>query len=106
MVFVINKLMWVCCISISVSFVSLTYVVIGQDSWWLVWSTVVVAALILLGTLGIMFYCVVTYRCQRKKIKNSIKKAVSGVGESFGRCRTLVSEILLKIEYNKKVYAI
>lgn len=106
MVFVINKLMWACCISISVSFVSLSYVVIGQDDWWLMWSTVVVAALILLGTLGIMFYCVVTYRVQRKKIKNSIKKAVSGVGGSYARCRSLVTESLLKVECKQRVYAI
>ncbi|ONK77292.1 uncharacterized protein A4U43_C02F5040 [Asparagus officinalis] len=106
MVFVVNKLMWACCISISISFVSLSYVVIGQDNWWLTWSTVVVAALILLGTLGIMLYCVVKYRVQRKRIKRSIKKAVSGIGESFGRCRSLVTETLLKIECKKKVYAI
>ncbi|XP_020250564.1 ankyrin repeat-containing protein At5g02620-like, partial [Asparagus officinalis] len=106
MVFIVNKLMWACCISISVSFVSLSYVVIGQEHWWLSWSTVVVAALILVGTLGIMMYCVVKYRVQRKRIKRSIKKAVSGVGESFARCRSLVAETLLKVECKKKVYAI
>lgn len=106
MVFVINKLMWACCISISVSFVSLSYVVIGQADWWLTWTTVVVGALILLGTLGIMSYCVVTYRVQRKKIKSSIKRAVTEVGQSYGRCRSLVTESLLRVECQKKVYAI
>lgn len=106
MVFVINKLMWACCISITVAFVSLAYVVIRQDNWWLAWCTVIMAAGILISTLGIMCYCVISHWVHRKKVKHSIEKAITGIGETYSRCATLVSDVLLKAELKKKMYAI
>ncbi|XP_020246873.1 ankyrin repeat-containing protein At5g02620-like [Asparagus officinalis] len=66
MVFVINKLMWLACLFVSISFVSLTYVVVGKHSWWLAWFMLAIGASIMLTTIGSMFYCIVVHRIEER----------------------------------------
>lgn len=66
MVFVINKLMWLACVFISVSFISLTFVVVGHQDWWLAWSTTAIGASIMLSTIGSMCYCIIMHRIGQK----------------------------------------
>ena len=106
MIFVINKLMWACCISISVAFVSLSYVVIRRHDWWLAWATLMVAVVILISTFGIMCSCVITHWMHRKKLKHSVKRTATAIGESYSRRATLVSYTLLKAKCKKQMYAI
>uniref|UniRef100_A0A7N0TVI2 PGG domain-containing protein n=1 Tax=Kalanchoe fedtschenkoi TaxID=63787 RepID=A0A7N0TVI2_KALFE len=77
LVFVINKLMWVACLSISVAFVSLTYVVVGSHGRWLAIVTTVMGSLIMISTIGALSYCVILHRINRSKSR-SIKRTETG----------------------------
>ncbi|KAL0903731.1 hypothetical protein M5K25_028129 [Dendrobium thyrsiflorum] len=70
MVFIINKLMWVACLFISISFISLTYIVVGRKDWWLAWGTMAIGASIMLITIGSMCYCIVIHRIEEKNLRN------------------------------------
>lgn len=76
LVFVINKLMWAACLSISISFVSLTYVVVGSDNRWLAIVTTAMGSLIMLTTIGALCYCIIVHRIHRSKSR-SIKRTES-----------------------------
>ncbi|KAG1328245.1 ankyrin repeat-containing protein [Cocos nucifera] len=103
MVFVMNKLMWLACLFISVSFISLTYVVVGHDDWWLAWSTMAIGASIMLTTLGSMCYCIIVHRLEEKNLRN-IRRASGSRSHSWAISMASDSEIL-NSEY-KKLYAI
>ncbi|XP_073108611.1 ankyrin repeat-containing protein At5g02620-like [Elaeis guineensis] len=103
MVFVMNKLMWLACLFISVSFISLTYVVVGHDDWWLAWSTMAIGASIMLTTLGSMCYCIIVHRLEEKNLRN-IRRASVSRSHSWTISVASDSEIL-NSEY-KKLYAI
>lgn len=93
MVFVINKLMWLACLSVSVSFVSLTYVVIDKHNWWLAWATLAIGASIMLTTLGSMCYCIVIHRIEEKSLRN-IRKQSATKSRSWSMSPASDSEIL------------
>ncbi|XP_008807257.2 ankyrin repeat-containing protein At5g02620-like [Phoenix dactylifera] len=102
MVFVMNKLMWLACLFISASFISLTYVVVGHD-WWLAWSTMAIGASIMLTTLGSMCYFIIVHRFEEKTLRN-IRRASASRSHSWSLSVASDSEIL-NSEY-KKLYAI
>ncbi|XP_074583128.1 ankyrin repeat-containing protein At5g02620-like [Curcuma longa] len=100
MVFVMNKLMWLACLSISVAFISLTYVVVGKQDLWLAWSTMAIGASIMLTTFGSMIYFVIVHRIEEKNMRN-IRRRNSG-----SRSRSLSMSVgseseLLNSEYKK-----
>ncbi|PKA61589.1 Ankyrin repeat-containing protein [Apostasia shenzhenica] len=103
MVFVINKLMWLACLCISISFISLTYVVVGRHDWWLAWCTMAIGASIMLTTLGSMCYCIVVHRMEEKNLRN-IRRASGSRSRSWSLSAASDSE-LLNNEY-KKMYAL
>ncbi|XP_010927921.1 ankyrin repeat-containing protein At5g02620 [Elaeis guineensis] len=102
MVFVMNKLMWLACLFISASFISLTYVVVGHD-WWLAWSTLAIGASIMLTTLGFMCYFIVVHQFEEKTLRN-IRRASGSRSRSWSLSVASDTEIL-NSEY-KKLYAI
>ncbi|GKU92311.1 hypothetical protein SLEP1_g6056 [Rubroshorea leprosula] len=103
LVFVINKLMWLACLFISVSFISLTYVVVGNHSQWLAVFATVIGGSIMLTTIGAMFYCVIAHRMEETKLRN-IRKAES---RSLSYSMSVVSDSeFLNGEYNKRIYAL
>lgn len=102
MVFVINKLMWIACLFVSVSFVSLTYVVIGKHSWWLAWATLAIGASIMLTALGSMCYCIAIHRIEEKSLRN-IRRQSARKSRSWSMSQPSDSDIL-NSEY--KMYAI
>ena len=103
LVFVINKLMWMACLFISVSFISLTYIVVGSHARWLAVYATVLGSVIMLTTIGSMCYCVILNRIEESK-NRSIRKAES-------RSRSLSMSVapseseLLQNEY-KRMYAL
>ncbi|KAG0480854.1 hypothetical protein HPP92_011712 [Vanilla planifolia] len=103
MVFVVNKLMWVACLFISVSFISLTYVVVGHKDWWLAWCTMAIGATIMLTTIGSMCYCIVMHRFEEKSMRN-IGKGSGSRSRSWSLSVASDSE-LLNAEY-KRMYAL
>ncbi|CAN1253530.1 Ankyrin repeat-containing protein At5g02620 [Linum perenne] len=102
LVFVINKLMWLACLAISVSFISLSYIVVGKQSRWLAIYTTTVGSVIMITTIGSMCYCVVVHRIEESKLR-SIRKTESR-SHSYPRSQASDQEIL-EGEY-KRMYAL
>ncbi|XP_072964738.1 ankyrin repeat-containing protein At5g02620 [Typha angustifolia] len=103
MVFVMNKLMWLACLFISVSFISLTYIVVDRKDWWLAWSTMAIGASIMLTTLGSMCYCIIAHRMEEKNLRN-IRRASASQSHSWSLSMGSESEII-NSEF-KKIYAL
>lgn len=102
MVFVMNKLMWLACLFISVSFISLTYIVVGKHDLWLAWCTMAIGTTIMLTTMGSMCYCIVVHQIEEKNLRNI--RRPSGSHNSWSLSVASDSE-LLNSEY-KKMYAL
>ncbi|KAJ4957823.1 hypothetical protein NE237_024934 [Protea cynaroides] len=103
LVFVINKLMWLACLFISAAFISLTYVVVGRHGWWLAMYATVVGGMIMLTTVGSMFYCVVRHRIEESSMRN-FRRASESRSRSFSLSMVSDPEIL-NSEY-KRMYAV
>jgi ankyrin repeat protein len=67
MMAIINKLMWMACIMISVAFVSLSFVVVGEKEKPLAVGVTAIGALIMVSTLGTMCYWVIANRIEGSK---------------------------------------
>ncbi|ESQ40173.1 hypothetical protein EUTSA_v10013246mg [Eutrema salsugineum] len=67
MMAIINKLMWMACIMISVAFLSLSFVVVGDKEKPLAIGVTAIGALIMVSTLGTMCYWVVANRIEGSK---------------------------------------
>ncbi|KAM0940079.1 putative ankyrin repeat-containing domain, PGG domain, ankyrin repeat-containing domain superfamily [Dioscorea sansibarensis] len=103
MVFVMNKLMWLACLFISISFISLSYVVVGKKDRWLAFATTVIGASIMLGTLGSMCYCIIMHRIEEKNLRNIRRASVS---RSRSWSMSIMSDPeILNSEY-KRMYAL
>jgi len=103
MVFVMNKLMWLACLFISVSFISLTYIVVGHHDLWLAWCTMAIGATIMLTTIGSMCYCIVVHRMEEKNLRNI--RRTSGSRSRSGSMSVASDSEILNSEY-KKMYAL
>ncbi|CAN8237472.1 unnamed protein product [Cochlearia groenlandica] len=67
MMAIINKLMWMACIMISVAFLSLSFVVVGDKEKPLAIAVTAIGALIMVSTLGTMCYWVIANRIEGSK---------------------------------------
>lgn len=103
MVFVMNKLMWLACLFISVSFISLTYVVVGKKDAWLAWCTMAIGTSIMLTTIGSMCYCIVMHRIEEKSLRN-IRRPSGSLSRSWGM--SVVSDNDMMNNEYKKMYAL
>ncbi|GKD60942.1 ankyrin repeat-containing protein [Tanacetum coccineum] len=66
---VINKLMWLACVFVSVAFLALSFIVVGNEKWLAVGVTVI-GSLTLASTLGTMLYWVIMHRIEASNIKS------------------------------------
>ncbi|CAN6284697.1 unnamed protein product [Urochloa humidicola] len=103
MMAVINKLMWVACVLISVSFLALSFVVVGRAERWLAVSVTVMGGTILVTTIGTMLYWVIAHRVEAKRMR-TIKRASLSRSRSFS-CSGM-SESEWVDEECKRMYAI
>ncbi|CAL4938823.1 unnamed protein product [Urochloa decumbens] len=103
MMAVINKLMWVACVLISVSFLALSFVVVGRAERWLAVSVTIMGGTILVTTIGTMLYWVIAHRVEAKRMR-SIKRASLSRSRSFS-CSGM-SESEWVDEDCKRMYAI
>ncbi|KAG8661593.1 hypothetical protein MANES_01G019600v8 [Manihot esculenta] len=101
LVFVINKLMWLACLFISVAFISLSYVVVGQKSRWLAICATVIGGSIMLTTIGSMCYCVILHRMEESRLRSIRRESRSG---SYSMSMVSDHEVL-DSEY-KRMYAL
>lgn len=101
MMAIINKLMWLACVLISVSFLALSFVVVGHEEMWLAIGVTIIGTIILATTLGTMIYLVIAHKVESKRIKrNSLSRSLSESMSTSNNPPDLLNE-----EY-KKMYAI
>ncbi|KAJ1297700.1 hypothetical protein BS78_01G396800 [Paspalum vaginatum] len=103
MMAVINKLMWVACVLISVSFLALSFVVVGRAERWLAVSVTIMGATILVTTIGTMLYWVVAHRIEAKRMRSIKRSSLSG-SRSFS-CSGMSEGEWIDEEF-KRMYAI
>lgn len=103
MMAVINKLMWLACVLISVSFLALSYIVVGKNERWLAIGVTIIGATIMVTTLGTMCYCVIHHRIEDKSMR-SLRKSSTG-SRSLSRSVSAMSETEI-LNNEKKMYAI
>ncbi|XP_055820062.1 ankyrin repeat-containing protein At5g02620-like [Solanum dulcamara] len=102
LVFWINRLMWAACLFISVSFISLAYVVVGSKERWLAIFATVIGSTIMITTIGSMCYCVVRHRLEESKMRN-IRRAAT---HSHSYAMSVASDTELYGENYKRMYAV
>ncbi|XP_076889277.1 ankyrin repeat-containing protein At5g02620-like isoform X2 [Bidens hawaiensis] len=66
---VINKLMWLACVFVSVAFLALSFIVVGNEKW-LAAGVTVIGSVTLASTLGTMCYWVIMHRIEANNIKS------------------------------------
>jgi hypothetical protein len=103
MMAVINKLMWVACVLISVSFLALSFVVVGRTERWLAVSVTIMGGTILVTTIGTMLYWVIAHRVEARRMRSN-KRASLSRSRSFSNSGMSESE-WIEEDY-KRMYAI
>ncbi|XP_061949656.1 ankyrin repeat-containing protein At5g02620-like [Populus nigra] len=104
MMAVINKLMWIACTLVSVAFLALSFVVVGEREKWLAIGVTIVGASIMATTFGTMCYWVIKHRIEASNMKNIRRSSLGSRSRSFSV--SLVSDTeILNSDY-KKMYAI
>ncbi|KAK4351516.1 hypothetical protein RND71_030844 [Anisodus tanguticus] len=101
---IINKLMWVACLFISVAYLSLSYVVVGDDNLWMPILVSVIGASIMATTLGTLCYWVVWSRIRSSNKRSFRKNSLANRSRSWS-ASVLSDSDALNNEY-KKIYAI
>ncbi|ONK61878.1 uncharacterized protein A4U43_C08F34510 [Asparagus officinalis] len=103
MMAIINKLMWLACVLMSVAFLALSFIVVGDSQRLLAVGVAVMGTMILVATLGTMCYWVIMHRMDAKRLR-SIKR--SSLSRSWSWSATGVSDAELLYTENQKLYAI
>lgn len=98
---VINKLMWLACVFVSVAFLALSFIVVGNERWLAVGVTVI-GTVTLASTLGTMCYWVIMHRIEASNLRSSRRSARSSMSHSWSVSVMSDSE---NDDY-KKLYAI
>ncbi|CAI9105279.1 OLC1v1004170C1 [Oldenlandia corymbosa var. corymbosa] len=104
MMAVINKLMWLACVLISVAFLALSFVVVGQHERWLAIGVTIIGTTILATTLGTMCYWVIMHRIETSNQKSLRKNSQASRSRSWSMSVLSDSDVL-HTDY-KKMYAI
>ncbi|CAL1400638.1 unnamed protein product [Linum trigynum] len=104
MMAVINKLMWIACVMISVAFLALSFVVVGDHETWLAVSVTIIGTVIMVTTLGTMCYWVVKHRIEASKLRSIRRNSMGSRSKSMSASVMSDSE-LLNNEF-KNMYAI
>lgn len=103
MMSVINKLMWLACVLISVAFLALSFVVVGESERWLAIGVTVMGTSIMATTLGTMCYWVIMHRIEASNL--SIRKSSLGSRSRSWSMSVMSDPEILNTEF-KKMYAI
>ncbi|KAE9461177.1 hypothetical protein C3L33_06928, partial [Rhododendron williamsianum] len=104
MMAIINKLMWLACALISVAFLALSFVVVGDDEKWLAIGVTIIGSTIMATTLGTMCYWVVVHRIEASNLRSVRRNSQNSRSRSWSMSMMSDSEVL-NAEY-KKMYAI
>ncbi|KAL3530681.1 hypothetical protein ACH5RR_010003 [Cinchona calisaya] len=104
MMAIINKLMWLACVLISVAFLALCFVVVGQHDRWLAIGVTIIGTTILATTLGTMCYWVIMHRIESSN-KRSIRKNSQASRSRSWSMSVVTDSDVLHSDF-KKMYAI
>lgn len=104
MMAVINKLMWLACVLVSVAFLALSFVVVGEKQKWLAIGVTIIGTTIMATTLGTMCYWVIRHRIEASNLRSIRRSSMGSRSRSLSLSVLSESEIL-NSEY-KKMYAI
>lgn len=104
MMAIINKLMWLACALISVAFLALAFVVVGDDEKWLAIGVTIIGSTIMATTLGTMCYWVVMHRIEASNLRSIRRNSQNSRSRSLSMSVMSDSEVL-NAEF-KKMYAI
>lgn len=104
MMAIINKLMWLACVLISVAFLALSFVVVGEHERWLAIGVTIIGTTILATTLGTMCYWVIMHRIETSN-KRSIRKNSQASRSRSWSMSVLSDSEVLHTDF-KKMYAI
>ncbi|KAB5556454.1 hypothetical protein DKX38_007363 [Salix brachista] len=94
MMAIINKLMWIACVLISVAFLALSYIVVGEREKWLATGVTIIGATIMVTTLGTMCYWVVKHRIEASNMKSLRRSSLGSRSRSFSVSVVSDTEIL------------
>ncbi|GLT33870.1 hypothetical protein SLA2020_084250 [Shorea laevis] len=103
MMAIINKLMWLACALISVAFLALSFVVVGEREMWLAIGVTIIGTSIMVTTLGTMCYWVIKHRIEASNMRSIRRSSQNSRSISWSQSVISDSEILNN-EY--KMYAI
>lgn len=104
MMAVINKLMWLACVLISVAFLALSFVVVGEEEKWLaIWVTAI-GATIMITTLGTMCYWIIQHKIEAASARNIRRSSINSKSGSWGIPQLTDTDVLEN--ECKKMYAI
>ncbi|KAL9143679.1 hypothetical protein ABFS82_14G249500 [Erythranthe guttata] len=107
MMAVINKLMWAACVFVSVAYLGLSFVVVGEEERWLAIGVTVIGTAIMAATLGTMCYWVIVHRIDLSRSKrNILRKNSRGSGSRSCSVVSLLSDSEVLDNEFKKMYAI
>ncbi|KAF5470609.1 hypothetical protein F2P56_011113 [Juglans regia] len=104
MMAIINKLMWLACVLVSVAFLALSFVVVGESEKWLAIGVTIIGTTIMAATLGTMCFWVIRHRIESSNLRSIRKSSLGSRSRSWSISVMSDSEILNN-EY-KKMYAI
>ncbi|KAK8561830.1 hypothetical protein V6N13_149021 [Hibiscus sabdariffa] len=104
MMAIINKLMWLACVLVSVAFLSLSYVVVGEDERWLANLITGIGTVIMVSTLGTLCYWVAVNRIEASKLRSIRRSSMTSRTQSLPTPYTSDTEILNN--EHKKLYAV
>ncbi|KAH9672078.1 ANK REP REGION domain-containing protein [Citrus sinensis] len=94
MMAVINKLMWLACIMISVAFLALSYIVVGDDGRGWAVAVTFIGTVIMVSTIGTMSYWVIVNRIEASKIRSIRRSSMDSGSRSMSASVMLDSEFL------------
>ncbi|XP_015078814.1 ankyrin repeat-containing protein At5g02620 [Solanum pennellii] len=104
MMSIINKLMWVACLFISIAYLSLSYIIVGDHNLWMPVLISVLGAVIMSTTFGTLCYWIVMNRVRSSNKRSLRKDSMTNRSRSWS-ASVLSDSDALNNEY-KKIYAI
>ncbi|KAL0344582.1 UNVERIFIED_CONTAM: Ankyrin repeat-containing protein [Sesamum radiatum] len=101
---VINKLMWLACAFVSVAFLALCYIIVGDQERWLAVGVTVIGTVIMATTLGTMCYWVIMHRIEASNLRSLRRSARNSRSQSWSV--SVLSDSELPEDNYKKLYAL
>lgn len=105
MMAIINKLMWLACIMVSVAFLALSYIVVGDENK--LWAAAVtsIGGVIMVSTLGTLCYWVILQSIEAAKLKKNSRRSSMNRSSRSMSMSMMSDPELLGNEF-RKLYAV